>query len=735
MVDGKWQASRVALCVVLCGLALLLWNGSERLHAAPVAQDAIPCRADLTSPTDLAPSPQSAPFTDPCQSPNPQSPVSDPQSPVIIRIPFADDEALRPLTGNLDVWEVNRQTGEVVALIYPGQERWLQLLGYAWTIDGEKTAELFPPVARSNDQSSGIPGYACYRTVGETYADLSQLAADNPDIAQWIDIGDSYDKVTPGGPAGSDIYALVLTNQNSSATEKGKFVLVAAIHAREYATAEIAARYAEKLVAGYGVDPDITWMLDYNEIHIIPQANPDGRGWAEQGYSWRKNTDRPATCASAPNNAPYSYGVDLNRNSSFLWATCGSGCSSSDPCSVTYRGESAGSEPEVQAIENYMRSVFADQRGPNLHDAAPADTNGVFISLHSYGNLVIYSWDFTGSDAPNMQELRRLGRKFGYHNRYSVCNTSNCLYAVDGSTTDFAYGEFGVATYTFEVGTTFFQSCSYFENSIVQQNINALMYAARAARRPYQVAAGPDTLSVALSASQVDVGQPVTVTATADDTRYYANGYGVEPSQSIAAARYSVDKPAWEIAATHPLSPTDGVFNSTSEGVRALVDTTGWTPGRHTLFVESQDSAGNWGAPAAALVTVYGQRGLELEQTPASADATSGQTITHTLTLTNTGQQVENLTAVIRSETWAVSAGPSVLTLQPSISATLQITVSVPLTASIGMTNVTVVDITSAYPGLLRTATLQTVVTKEPTGEPGSTPPPIYFPWIHNESP
>src|SRR5690606_33060128 len=123
-----------------------------------------------------------------------------------------------------------------------------------------------------------------------------------------------------------------------------------------------------------------------------------------------------------------------------------------------------------------------------LSDAAPADTNGVFISLHSYGNLVIYPWDWTGQDAPNMQELRRLGRKLGYFNRYSVCNTSNCLYAVDGSHTDYAYGVFGIASYTIEMGTSFFQSCSYFDDSILQQNLQALIYATKAARRPYQVA-------------------------------------------------------------------------------------------------------------------------------------------------------------------------------------------------------------------------------------------------------
>ncbi len=734
---------RLLIVLLLCIVLLTLYvqfRSAPHLHAAPAAQDATPCRPDLSSPTGLPASQQPTPFTDPCQSPNPQSPISSPQ---VLRIPFADESALRPLTGNLDVWEVDRKTGEVVALIYPEQERWLALLGYTWTVDEEQTATLRPPAgfdtlnpSRSAEQTSGIPGYACYRTVGETYANLAQLAAAKPDIAQWIDIGDSYDKATAGGPVGSDIHALVLTNRDSGATEKGKFVLIAAIHAREYTTAETATRFAERLAAGYGVDPDITWLLDYNEIHIIPQVNPDGRSWAEQGYSWRKNTNSPSTCTSSPSNAPYSYGIDLNRNSSFLWNTCGGeNCSSANPCNALYRGNAPASEPEVQAIEAYMRSVFADQRGPNYNDAAPADTNGVFISLHSYGNLVIYSWDHTGNDAPNMNELRRFGRKMGYHNRYSVCNTSNCLYAVDGSTTDFAYGEFGVATYTIEMGTTFFQGCPYFENSIFQQNLNALFYAAKAARRPYQLAAGPDTLSVALSASQVNAGQPITLTATADDTRYYSNGYGVEPSQTIAAARYSVDKPSWEITATYPLSPTDGAFSSTSEGVSGVIDTSGWLPGRHTIFVESQDAAGNWGAPTAAFVTVNGARGLDLYQSPASADATSGQLITHTVTLTNTGAQDESFAVSIRSSRWPAATSVDSFALQPGFPITLSVTVAVPLTATVGMTNVTVVDISSLSPGLVRTATLQTVVTKEPTGEPGGTPRLFYLPWIHNESP
>jgi carboxypeptidase T len=72
----------------------------------------------------------------------------------------------------------------------------------------------------------------------------------------------------------------VLTNQAITGT-KPIFFLMAAIHAREYTTAESAMRFAEQLVRGYGRDPDATWLLDYTEIHVVPQANPDGRKQAE----------------------------------------------------------------------------------------------------------------------------------------------------------------------------------------------------------------------------------------------------------------------------------------------------------------------------------------------------------------------------------------------------------------------------------------------------------------------
>ena len=162
---------------------------------------------------------------------------------------------------------------------------------------------------------------------------------------------------------------LVLTNTKIPGP-KPVFFLMAAIHARELATGRDGAALRRALLAGYGKDPDATWLLDYTEIHVLPQANPDGRKKAEEGLLWRKNvndggSDTRRHLVRAP-------GVDLNRNSSFKWNGCvGGSCSSSDLCSATYHGVGPASEPETQALEDYMRQVFPESPRPRRRRCRP----------------------------------------------------------------------------------------------------------------------------------------------------------------------------------------------------------------------------------------------------------------------------------------------------------------------------------------------------------------------------
>ncbi len=517
----------------------------------------------------------------------------------VVRVYFEDRAQLNALAARLDVWEVNNEEGYFIARVSPQALKALKAQGLRVEIERRLTEKLYLSLQYSPQQTSGIPGYPCYRTVEETYNDLSALAANHPDLATWTDVGDSWEKVNSGGTDGYDLFALTLTNQNTPGP-KPKFFMIAAIHAREYTTAELATRFAEKLVNDYGSDPDITWLLENYEFHLIPQANPDGRKHAEAGEMWRKNTDNDDGCNF--NNVDWGYypGVDLNRNSSFKW---NQGGSSNDACDETYHGPSAASEPEVQAIEDYARSIFPDQRGPNDDDPAPADAEGVFITLHSYSELVLYPWGWTNTqDAPNKAQLATLGRKFGYFNQYEVC--SDCLYNASGVTDDFTYGELGVASYTFELGTEFFQACDVFENDIIPKNMPALIYAFKAARRPYMDPSGPEALNVAVSAASVNAGDVVTLTATLDDTRYFSGGHGDEPTQAIQAARYTIDTPSWKGGVTHPMNAADSAFDATVEDAIVTLDTTGMSNGQHMLFVEGQDADGNWGAPTAVFLNV-----------------------------------------------------------------------------------------------------------------------------------
>ncbi len=612
--------------------------------------------------------------------------------PVVARVYVADQTDINQLAASLDVWEVHHSADPaqryLVAQLSAAQQIALRARGYRIEIDAVKTALLTQKPIVAAEQMSGIPGYSCYRTVEETYAAMEKLATDYPNLASWTDIGDSWEKTMPGGKPGYDLYSLVLTNK-AKAGPKPKFLLMAAIHAREYTTAELAARFAEELVAKYNVDPDVTWLLDYYEVHIIPQANPDGRKIAETGDLWRKNTDNDDGCLDAE-----GLGTDLNRNSSFQWNTFDG---QSNPCNITYRGPSPASEPETQAIEAYARSIFPDQRGPNDTDAAPPTTEGVFITLHSYGQLVLYPWGWTDTPAPNLTQLQTLGRKFGYFNGYQVCNGQACLYGTSGTTDDFTYGVLGVASYTFEIGKSFFESCSSFNADVLPKNMPALYYALKAARRPYQTPAGPDSLQVTATPTSVLSGQNFTLRATVDDTRYDSNGWGIEPTQPITAARYSVDAPAW-ITGTQTVSMTasDGTFNKNVEAIQATVSTSGWTVGRHTLFVESQDADDHWGAPGAVFVEVTDPTyGVAVGKQDEFTQTTVSGPINFGLPVTNIGLMTDTYTVTVGGSVWPITAPAQIGPVAPALSVPLTVTTSVPPTATAGMSNTFTVTVTS----------------------------------------
>ena len=293
----------------------------------------------------------------------------------------------------------------------------------------------------------GFPGgYECYRTVKGTRDTVNDFLVAYPRLTSEVML--PY----PTVELGTNLSVLVITNNQTNSEQKGKLLAISSIHAAELKTSETMIRFAEYLLQNYGVDPEVTWILDYTEIHLILVANPDGRVYLEEYTEetgnttfWRKNRNQ-GNCTGP------KFGVDPNRNFPFKWGQCDPSegslqCRSSPDCNNhNYRGLSEGSEQESKAIIQYAESVFpAAQRKGNLTQSEDvyntrsfpeSTTEGIFLDMHSFGGYVGWPWGFKNEKTPNDESLGALGRKLASFSGYSLWapKMPNRLYSFPGST-------------------------------------------------------------------------------------------------------------------------------------------------------------------------------------------------------------------------------------------------------------------------------------------------------------
>jgi hypothetical protein len=576
---------------------------------------------------------------------------------VVVRLYVRDRDHLNAVAGELDIWEVHYDTGYAVAAVTPAQYEWLESQGYRLEIESEKTAiqavqaPLDPRFYYFDDHYPNANGLYVVDFLQSTNAAY-------PNLTELIDIGDAWE--TGHGGHQRDLWVLRITNEDSAFGDIGAkptFFLMANIHAREVATPELAIRYIKYLTAGYNgeggylVDPDVTWLVDYHVAYVLVMLNPDGHRVNEANTSAlrRKNVDNDDGC-----DDPNQWGVDLNRNHSFFW---NQGGTSDDPCNNMYHGPGAASEPETGAFQAFFATVMLDQNGDNgdneLPLAAPEDATGIFISLHSYGDLVMWPWGHSYDAAPNASQLETIGRKFAFLNGY-IPHQDSDLYEASGISDDWTYGKFGVASFTFEVGGASGGACAgflpYYEcidslgsggwgsGNLWPENKPAFLYAHKIARTPYLTAYGPDVVNVPTVEARTVQGGTLPLMVTIDDTRLSGSDF----AQAIAAAEYYVDVPPWDTAGgpvSHPMAAMDGAFDEEVEDVVAIVDTDGLSVGRHTVYVRGRDADGNWGAIAAIFVSVMSDveaEAIDLEVAPASMPIVYGRaTVEATLTLSD----------------------------------------------------------------------------------------------------
>jgi carboxypeptidase T len=545
---------------------------------------------------------------------------TDQSQALVVHFYYDSQQQLDDVAGQLDIWEIHplpgigSGSGYAVAAVNPAQKDWLEVLGYRVEVDTDKTEILQSPEAVLD------PRYFYFDSFNTNPLNrymLDIMEATNtayPHLTELLDIGDAW--LAGNGGYARDMWVLRISNENpqyGDIASKPAFFLMANIHAREVTTTEMAIRYIKYLTdgylgqGGYGIDPDVTWLVNHHVVYVLVSQNPDGhvKNEVNTGAFWRKNVDNDDGCSDST-----SWGVDLNRNSSFKWGCCGG--SSGSPCSEVYRGPSRASEPETAALQYFITQIFADWNGNNVDDqivSSPENASGLFITLHSYADDILWPWGFAPGTAPNDAQLMAIGRKLAEIT--GVMNpTGGIGYLVDGSTDDWVYGKLGVAAFTYEIGSDNGSCGGFFPAYGCQDGIDGMprnfwnemkasfIYANKISAMPYHIVNGPDAIDLISTPNEAAGGGSINLSATIRDKRY-----GSDPIQPVMAAEYFIDAPGQDGTGSS-MDPSDGDWGETSEGVEAIIDTSLLSGGQHYILVHGLNDNGFWGPFTAVFLNI-----------------------------------------------------------------------------------------------------------------------------------
>ncbi len=236
---------------------------------------------------------------------------------------------------------------------------------------------------------------------------------------------------------GRDIWAFKVSDNPENDEDEPEVLFTALTHAREPVGMMNLIYFVQLLGEEYGNDPELTYLVDNREIWFLPVVNPDGYVYNESiqpsgGGMHRKNR-RDTNCGNGTQR-----GIDLNRNYGYGWGANDTG-SSPNPCSSTYRGQGAFSEPETQCVSDFILD---------------REFKGV-LHYHTYSNVYIHAYgNATLPDEPDLTTHREIGNEMARYNGYPVGTGYELIgYTVNGDAVDWTYGDQGIVAFTPEVGS------------------------------------------------------------------------------------------------------------------------------------------------------------------------------------------------------------------------------------------------------------------------------------------
>ncbi|XP_047027562.1 carboxypeptidase B-like [Helicoverpa zea] len=257
---------------------------------------------------------------------------------------------------------------------------------------------------------------------------LDYIGATYPDVATVVTAANSFE--------GRPIKYVKISTTNFEDHSKPVIFIDGGIHAREWISPPTVTWAIHKLVE------DVTErdLLDNFDWILLPVVNPDGYKFTfTNSRFWRKtrSTDQHVLSGICP-------GVDGNRNYDFFWNTVGT---SNTPCSDVYAGSKAFSEVETRVVRDILHEHLARM--------------AMYITMHSFGSMILYPWGHDGSLSHNGLGLHTVGvamatainqNSLSHFRSYVVGNSALVLnYPAAGASEDYAH-QIGVPfSYTFEL--------------------------------------------------------------------------------------------------------------------------------------------------------------------------------------------------------------------------------------------------------------------------------------------
>jgi carboxypeptidase T len=254
-------------------------------------------------------------------------------------------------------------------------------------------------------------------------------------------------------------YQRISKTPNEQSFDKPQILYTALHHAREPMSVVSLFYFAFYLLENYDKDAEIKALIDNSEILLVPVVNPDGVLFNEQdrpngGGLWRKNRR---------NNGDGTFGVDLNRNYGANWGFDDIG-SSPNPQSAVYRGLSAFSEPESQALK-YLCEI---------------NNFSVALNYHSFGNLLVFPYGYQDLQTPDSSVFRGLAEMWTRDNNYRYGNAFETVeYFTNGDSDDWMYSATTkpkILAFTPEIGESGFYPTNIMPlaRKTLYQNLSAL---------------------------------------------------------------------------------------------------------------------------------------------------------------------------------------------------------------------------------------------------------------------